>query len=75
MGRRGEAASTLYLIDLGLAKRFYYEESGGGGHIASRKARKSLTGTARYASIGAHKGMELSRRDDMISTAYVSTTP
>ena len=71
MGKEGASDSdTLYLIDLGLAKRFYSEDS---GHIVSEKTRKNLTGTARYASVGAHKGMALSRRDDMISMAYVSS--
>ena len=69
MGRRDEPADKLYLIDLGLAKRFYHEDT---GHIVSQKTRKNLTGTARYASVGAHRGMALSRRDDLISMVYVS---
>lgn len=49
-----ESASTLYLIDYGLAKRWRDDQ---GRHIPIREG-KSLTGTARYASAHTHLGIE-----------------
>jgi hypothetical protein len=39
----------------------------------SNKERRSLTGTARYASINAHGSGDQSRRDDMESAGYLIT--
>jgi len=57
-----------YLIDYGLAKRF--KDSNTGKHIPFRDG-KSLTGTIRFASVNAHLGIEISRRDDLESLGYV----
>lgn len=62
-----ENASTLYLIDYGLAKKW---KNSNGDHIPTKEG-KSLTGTARYASANTHLGIEQSRRDDLEGAGYV----
>ena len=66
MGRK-EFNATLYIIDFGLAKK--YRSSRTLKQLPLTK-RKSLTGTARYASINALQGYEQSRRDDLESLGY-----
>ncbi|KAF4664877.1 hypothetical protein FOL47_004890 [Perkinsus chesapeaki] len=68
----GDNAGIVYLIDFGLAKRFWEATSSGmGGHHIRYKENKNLTGTARYASINTHLGIEQSRRDDLEALGYV----
>lgn len=71
MGLAG-CESTLYLIDFGLARRYRYREGENRAltHIPYRRGR-SFIGTAKYASLNSHKNIELSRRDDLESLAYV----
>ena len=51
----GKKQNIIYVIDFGLTKR--YRDPKTGEHIPY-KDNKSLTGTARYASVNAHLGIE-----------------
>ena len=60
--------SQVYIIDFGISKRYYDPNTG--LHIPYKDG-KGLTGTARYASINTHFGIEQSRRDDIEALGYI----
>ncbi|KAH0790045.1 CK1 family protein kinase [Histomonas meleagridis] len=67
MGIRN-TSNQVFIIDYGLAKK--YRDQKTHVHIPYCDG-KSLTGTARYASVNALQGKEQSRRDDLESLGYV----
>ena len=59
--------SLIYLIDFGLAKKYKSER---GNHVKFALT-KHITGTPRFCSINALRGVEQSRRDDLESLSYL----
>ena len=57
----------IYIIDFGLAKKYKSER---GNHVKF-SVTKHITGTPRFCSINAMRGVEQSRRDDLESLSYL----
>ena len=64
----GPKNTQVYMIDFGLSKP--YRDRKNLLHIPYKDGKK-LTGTARYASMNTHAGIEQSRRDDIEALFYV----
>ncbi|CAK78712.1 unnamed protein product (macronuclear) [Paramecium tetraurelia] len=66
--------NKFYIIDYGISKTFLRKN---GAHLQNDniirpfKDRQPFIGTSRYASIAAHKGNELGRKDDLESLIYI----
>jgi len=58
--------TQLYIIDFGFCKSYIKKNQ----HIPLKKTNK-LIGSPNYASVNAHKHLELSRRDDLESIGYI----
>ena len=65
---RGVNEKKIYIIDFGLAKKYYSASKA--QHIKFCTG-KHLIGTARYCGRNAHRGYEQGRRDDIESIGYV----
>jgi len=63
-----KTANTLYVADFGLAKRYTAADSG--MHIPYRE-NKPFAGTACYAALNTHLGVQQSRRDDLESLMFI----
>ena len=63
---QGQQIPLLHLIDFGMAKRITPIFSSKG----ARESGFTLIGSPRYASVFAHRGEPLGRRDDLISMMY-----
>jgi len=68
MGREQQILPSIHLIDYGLARRFPAPDSF--NHYPFH-AGEPFVGTATFASVNAHRGYTLSRRDDLESLSYV----
>jgi serine/threonine protein kinase len=59
--------NDIYIIDFGLCRKYIDDNN---VHI-EMKTGKTIVGTPNFISVNVHNGIEPSRRDDMISVAYI----
>lgn len=64
----GADSNIVHFIDFGLTRSIINSTTG--KHIDFVRG-KNLIGTCRYVSINAHLGLELSRRDDLLTLGHV----
>lgn len=57
----------IALVDFGISRRFMNDD----GTLRPARESASFRGTAKYASLNAHRSLELGRRDDLWSLFYI----
>jgi len=62
-----QEGTDVYIIDFGLCKKYIDNDN---KHI-EMKSGKTIIGTPNFVSLNVHNGVEPSRRDDLISVAYI----
>ncbi|KAI0631308.1 kinase-like domain-containing protein [Trametes polyzona] len=69
MSFSNNATKIVHMFDLGLTRSYLLPKSG--EHIPFQDLGRHAIGTIRYASVAAHMGHSVSRRDDVEFTFYV----
>jgi len=67
MGRIPANSHCCYMLDFGLARQYTTPT----GEIRQPRSVAGFRGTVRYASVNAHKSLELGRHDDLWSLFYI----
>lgn len=73
MGRHQNDMRTVYMLDFGLARQYISTSSLGSRRPEVRPPRPAagFRGTVRYASLNAHRNIEMGRHDDLWSLFYM----
>lgn len=73
MGRHPSNMRTVYMLDFGLARQYISTVSLGACRPEVRPPRPAagFRGTVRYASVNAHRNIEMGRHDDLWSLFYM----